>query len=649
MLPLYPLLTFAGSFLLFVIQPIAGKALLPVFGGAPAVWLTCLMFFQAVLFGGYWLAHALPGPLVRFILPALLAVQWFAQAAPSPAADPVTGIVWQLARTVGPVALGLSMLSPLLQRWYRDRTGQEPYRLYAFSNAGSLLALLAYPLAIEPWLRVSHQYLGWTVAAAAVFIAILLLAPRQAQARAATTTPDAASLAAWVALSACGSALLSATTNQLTQEVAATPFLWVLPLAVFLITFILTFESDRWYQPRLIALVAVLATMGACMGVQLGVNLPLWARVAIYALALFAGCMVCFGELVRRRPPAEALTVFYLAIAGGGALGSFFIAVLSPLLFKQVKTEFLVTLILCLAVRFFGWRDESDLGPARFAPPALAAAAVLVVLFKEDDVDVIRRTRNFFGAVQVYRGADRQTGFATRVLTHGTIMHGVQFVEADKRQWPTTYYGRLSGVGLILSRLPNNRPARVGAIGLGVGTIAAYGREGDVYRFFEINRDVAEIAQRDFGYLTASPARVEIVLGDARLSLQQERAPFDVIVVDAFSSDAIPTHLLTAECGRLYQRALAPGGALLLHISNRGLDLLPVAQGLARSMGFETMHFYRAGDARKGGQASTWVLLTQNEALLQDELLRRAVTEPERRREPVLWTDDFSSLWPVLK
>ena len=647
MLSFYPLLTFAGSFLLFLIQPIAGKTLLPVFGGAPAVWLTCLMFFQGVLFAGYWLAHAVPGPMVRFVFPALLVLQWSTSAAVRPEGGPVVGILWQLMSTVGPVALGLSMLSPLLQRLYRDRTGEEPYRLYSFSNAGSLLALLAYPVVIEPFVRLSHQHTAWLAGAALVFIAILTQAPRTAGPLAAAALPAWRSIAAWAAFSACGSALLSATTNQLTQEVAATPFLWVLPLAVFLATFIFTFESDRWYNPRLFGLVAALAAMGACMAVGLGATMPLWARTGVYLLALFAGCMVCFGELVRARPPAESLTVFYLAVAGGGALGSFFIAVVSPLLFKQIKTEFLVVLILCLGVRLLGWQQERALGAARFAPSLLAAAAVAVVLFREDDYDIVRRTRNFFGAVQVHVAKD-DLGLK-KVLTHGSILHGVEYQDADKRAWATTYYGRLSGVGLVLSRLPL-RPARVAAVGLGVGTIAAYGREGDVYRFFEINPDVAEIAQKDFHYLAGSAARVEIVLGDARLKLQEERELFDVIVVDAFSSDAIPTHLLTAECGRLYQRLLKPGGALMLHLSNRALDLLPVAEGLARHIGFRTLPFHRLGDTHKGGHTSTWMLLTQNEELLQDEGLRRlSKTPPGVRLTPLLWTDDFSSLWPVLK
>ena len=645
---LYPILTFAGSFLLFLIQPIAGKTLLPVFGGAPAVWLTCLMFFQVVLLGGYWLAHVLPGSLVRFVFPLLLAIQWLVQDAPRPGADPVTSILLHLARTVGPVALGLSMLSPLLQRWYRDRTGQEPYRLYAFSSAGSLLALLAYPVAIEPFARVSHQYLAWSALAALVFIAILLQAPRHEAARPPAVWPARGSIAAWVALSAGGSALLSATTNQLTQEVASTPFLWVLPLAIFLLTFILTFESDRWYQPRVFATVSAMAAMAACAAVVLSVNVPLWARIAIFALVLFSGCMVCFGELVRLRPPAESLTVFYLAIAGGGALGSIFIAVVSPLLFKQIKTEFLVTMILCLAMRFFAWRQGQQLGLARFAPTLLAVATVAVLLFSDDDFDIVRRSRNFFGAVQVHLALEEGFGMK-KVLTHGAILHGVEYQDRDKRPWPTTYSGRRSGVGLILNRLPPT-PVRVGAIGLGVGTIATYGRPGDVYRFFEINPDVAEIAQRDFHYLTQSAPRVEIALGDARLMLERERLPFDVIVVDAFSSDAIPTHLLTAECGRLYQRLLAPGGALLFHISNRSLDLLPVVEGLARHISFQTLALHRPGDADQGGKTSTWVLLTQNETLLSDDsLVKAAKRPPGPHHGPLLWTDDFSSLWPVLQ
>ena len=652
---LFPLLTFAGSFLLFLIQPVAGKILLPVFGGAPAVWLTCLFFFQTVLLAGYWLAHVTPGPYVRYVLPALIVVQWFTRGAPQPGADPVTGIVWHLARTVGPAAIGLSMLSPLLQRWYRDRTGHEPYRLYAFSNAGSLLALFAYPFAVEPFTRLSQQYGGWMALTAAIFLAVMLAAPRSEAApisgdrpASTSTKPATSDILSWTALAACGSALLSASTNQMTQEVPSTPFLWVLPLAIFLVTFILTFESDRWYNPQVFGVVAVLTVMGAVMSAQLSGHTPLIVKVGVPLLALFAGCMVCFGELVRLRPPAESLTVFYLAIAGGGALGSFFIAAVSPLLFKQVQTEFFLTLVACLAIRFIGWKNQAHLGPRRFIPPALAAVAVVMLLTQPDEHQVVRRARNFFGAVQVHMEKDKDLG-VSRWLTHGATWHGVQYMDKEKQLWATTYYGRTSGVGLILSRLPRTS-SRVAAIGLGAGTVALYGREQDRFRFYEINPDVAEIARRDFTFLSISPPQVDIVLGDGRLMLARESEPFDVIVVDAFSSDAIPTHLLTAECGAVYHRALKPGGALLFHVSNRALDLLPVTEGLARHMNYQMIPLFRPGDPATGGMTSIWVLLTQNEALIGDELLRKLSKRPPvTAKPPVLWTDDFSTLLPILE
>ena len=648
---LYPITIFLSAFLLFVIQPVAGRLLLPTFGGSPAVWTTCLFFFQGMLLLGYAYAHWIARTQNRWVhfvvmaLPLLEPVAYF--GATYRPESPTGRILWTLLLFCGPQTLLLCSTSPLLQHRYSILTGQTPYRLYALSNAGSLFGLLSYPFLIEPWFRLSYQMVGFLV----LFIGFLtcyLLATRDRVA-----TPEAEEWTApwrpallWILLSALGSLLLAGTTNQMTQEVTVTPFLWILPLAVYLIAFILTFESEKEVNSQLYGALASLAVMGAMIVQSLGISVPLWVRTLVYVMALFTGCMVAFGELVRRKPPAAQATAFYLAVAFGGVLGTAFATFAAPRLFKSYL-EFPLALIGCLLVRFLGWRRDGQLALARYLVPALAIGAAAVLINRDLASDALVRKRNFFGVVSV--DVDRDQVGVRRQLTHGTIVHGVQYFEPDKLLWPTSYYGPQSGVGLVLKHW-SDRPLRVGAIGLGTGTVAAWGKEQDVFRFFEINPDVVEIARRDFSYLRRSPPRVEIVLGDARLTIEKERERFDVLIVDAFSSDAIPAHLLTKECGAIYASKLREGGAILLHISNRGVDLAPVARGLGRELALEVRRLVSRGDRSKGTFGATWALLTNNAELLNDPAIQSAAKEfTASEPGPLLWTDDFHSLWPVLK
>lgn len=615
------------------------------------MWTACLLFFQAALILGYHYAHrvtSLAAGSQRLHHTWVMAVPVFFQLFAggyviSDAGDPTLSVMNRLFLLCGVEAMVLSATSPLLQQWYEAATGRAPYRLYALSNTGSLLALLAYPALIEPFVPLRWQLLGWRFAYW-IFVALCaILAWRFAAQRdpgEAVRVPGA-QFGLWMLLSGLGAMLLAATTNQLTLEVAVSPFLWVLPLAIYLACFILVFESERWYQPHIFGSVAALAVMMAVIAQVAGVSLPLWSRLAIYCLSLFTGCMICFGELVARKPVAAALTKFYLAIALGGAIGTAFVALVAPRVFTSYL-EFPLALMGCMAVRYLGWRQEASAGVARYAIPGIAIAAALVLLARQDTDGVLERRRNFFGTLRVAVSKD-EIG-PTKELHNGTILHGFQYLDAGKRRVPTAYYGPNAAAGAVLARLgiPN---ARVAIVGLGVGTLARYGRRGDTYRFYEINSDVVDIARRQFTFLSDSAADVSIVVGDARQMLEREREPFDVLIVDAFSSDAIPTHLLTLECARLYQSRLRPGGALLIHISNKSVDLAPIVRGLARYLGWPAARLHT-----KGLYGSTWMVLTENAELLAVPAIREMTTiYNERDLAPLTWTDDFASLWKVLR
>ena len=647
---LYPITIFISAFLVFVIQPLAGRLLLPTFGGSPAVWTTCLFFFQVMLLLGYTYAHWMARAQKLWIhLPVMLlplaAYFGFREVTYQPE-SPVAQILWKLLLFCGPHTLLLCSTSPLLQHRYALITGQTPYRLYALSNAGSLLGLLCYPVLIEPWFRLNLQIGGFLFLFGGFWICYLLTTRTPMASPAVSWSVPATSVGFWIGLSALGSLLLAGTTSQMTQEITVTPFLWILPLAVYLAAFILTFESEKEINSRLYGALASLAVMGAVVMQAAGTNVPLVVRTLVYLLALFTGCMIAFGELIRRKPAAEQATAFYLAIALGGAAGTAFATFGAPQLFKSYL-EFPLALIGCLSVRFLGWRREGSAVTARYLIPLLAIAAAVLLIYRDLASDALVRRRNFFGVVSV--NVDRDQVGVRRRLIHGTIVHGIQYFDKDKILWPTSYYGPKSGVGLVLKSLAD-RPVRVGAIGLGTGTIAAWGKATDTFRFFEINPDVIDIAQHDFSYLRRSAPRIEMVLGDARLTLQREKEPFDLLIVDAFSSDSIPAHLLTAECAAIYQSKLRPGGALLMHISNRGVDLAPVVRGIARELKLEIRRIASRSDSAIGTFGATWVLMTNNQELLNDATLRAASQEfAPTDRAPILWTDDFHSLWPVLK
>jgi hypothetical protein len=672
---------FLGAFLLFQVQPIVARAILPWFGGAPAVWTTCMLFFQTLLLAGYAYAHGAALTLKPRIqgmlhLALLAAAFWYLplsperQGAPAGSEPPVWTILALLGRSVAAPYFLLAASSPLLQAWSAVGRGGSPYRLYALSNAGSMLALMSYPIVIEPWLTTRQQERVWS-AAFAVFVVLCGVSVRQLWKAAGTVAgasgdPSAAAPTLgrrllWLALPACASTLLLAVTNLMCQEVAVVPFLWLLPLSLYLLSFILPFESDRWYSRSwgvpVLVLVLIVLTSAAGMGARVGILYG----VPVYAAGLFICCLFCHGELAARRPATRHLTSYYLMISLGGALGGVFVSLLSPLLFRGFD-EIYVGLIGCGALAAgFSWTDPATLvAGRRMVHPLqlwlLAMVALIAVVFGMRIAQRARpgllELRNFYGILRVSELPSPDGNGTIRFLTHGGTRHGQQFMDADRRRIPTTYFAHSCGIGILLDELSQEPPRRMGVIGLGAGILAAYGRSGDVIRFYELNPQVIKVARRDFTFLSDSRSTIEIVPGDARLSLERETSEprYDVLVVDAFSSDSIPVHLLTEEAFRLYDLRLKSGGVLALHVSTRHLDLGPLVAGLAGTLGSSAWEIHTPEDAEHGIMDARWILVSSDRSLWERPRLRAAGRDPGASvRTPRLWTDDYSNLLQVLK
>jgi SAM-dependent methyltransferase len=675
---LYAITILLSAFLLFQVQPIIAKMILPWFGGSATVWTLCVLFFQLLLVAGYLYSHGLVRSLrarsqsgLHIALLALgiasLPILPDATWKPAGEADPSLRILGLLAASVGLPYFLLATTSPLVQAWYaRARAGAAPYRLYALANFGSMLALVSYPFVVEPWLPTRWQALGWSAAFVAFAAACGTLAwqARALPAEVPSTADDApaerpglASHALWAGLAAATSVLLLAFTSHLSQNVAPIPFLWVLPLALYLLSFILCFEGRGWYRRRYYLPLAAAGFVGVCVTLQRDYqNAPLTLLIPLYGAALFVACMVCHGELARLKPHPRHLTGFYVAISVGGALGGAFVGLVAPRVFPDlyelpvgmVATAMLAVLVLERDRRSLpapgAWRAAVG-GAAVFA---FGLATALALIYADLASGARVRSRNFYAALRV---GDSGGGVeATRLLTHGTITHGKQYRDPARRDWRTTYYGETSGVGRAIAALRAAGPVRIGVIGLGTGTLAAYGRAGDTIRIYEINPQVVELALREFTYVADSQAEVEVVVGDARLSLEREPAQrFDLLAVDAFSSDAIPVHLLTAEAFEVYFRHLKARGILAVHISNRYLDLKPVLKAAAARLGKTARVVEDEADGARGTYGTTWVLLAGSpEAFVQAPL--EGVAGPlEAERSIRVWTDDYSDLYRILK
>lgn len=912
---------FVSAFLLFQVQPLIGRFILPWFGGGPSIWTSCMLFFQILLLGGYLYAHVISVKLklrTQIITHlSLLAVSLvFLPIAPGdswkPTADqsPLLQILLLLLVTVGGPYFMLSSTGPLMQKWFSITSpGKSPYRLYALSNIGSLLALLSYPFAFEPWLTLRQQVWSWSVVYAVYAVLACWCAIRLWRSHVgvipshlpesfpntsfATVAPDDAGIARpgiglmllWLGLAACGSAMLLATTNQLCIDVATVPFLWVLPLSLYLISFIICFDSPQWYDRKAFGVLLIACCPVACWIVDEGADVNISKQIAIYSAILFACCMSCHGELVSCKPHPKYLTLFYVLTSAGGALGGVFVAIIAPYTFHGYW-EYHISLIACCAVtlaawcvqrvwqrrpsaeywicavaaasqlaaivhfvcwpltdslsavnetisfgvcgliqllgmiavgafgrrrfavlgafaafsllqlgwlygfgawkfpavlkpemrtamvwigiaspivttglvllwgvfsqparrisvsfvilpvligvialpafvslcsflpssewilnhllqsvgwtkeqlkEYFGWTQEWRVvsfsfttaaalmmewssrgfrGPESkslgfwFWVPSITLVLLLANQLAEtveadnkstQSVRTIHTSRNFYGVLRVkYESGDEEDFMPPKKsLTHGQIRHGFQFDDDYWKRQPTTYYGRKSGIGLAIAQSrqhakdTDQHALRVGVVGLGTGTIAAYGEKGEYFRFYDINPDVLRLSDDIFTYLKDSAATWDVEIGDARIVMERELAKgesqqFDVLAIDAFSSDAIPVHLLTSECGDIYKQQLRPGGILAIHISNRFLDLNPVSRGMAEHLGWQAIRIENASNNLTGVFSSTWILLTSRTDLETDPAIEDYV-DPWKDDEPILhWTDDYSGLWHVL-
>lgn len=666
-------LSLFSAFLLFQVQPIISKFILPWFGGSPSVWTHCMVFFQIVLFLGYAYAHALTRLPLRAqavihtllviaavcVLPIAPAEHW----KPTGNEEPSGQILLLLLSTVGPPYFVLSSTSPLTQVWFtRAVPGGVPWRLYALSNIGSLTALLTYPFVIEPLMEVISQTWIWSVA----FVIFTLLSvtllwkssassPSQKAAKPENETrPHWGKRLLWLGLPALASAMLLATSNQVSQDVAVVPFMWVIPLSLYLLTFILCFEHDRWYQRWLWPILAMGTTVVLAYGNQLLDKQDLFPNYFIEVITsfscLFFICMVCHGELARMRPSPAYLTEFYLFMSAGGAIGGMLVSLVAPRVFIAF-TEWPLCQILgfiVAAVAFSLFLLKYQQLPLIYPIGALSCFAVgAMCLWTVKDNSPLEQVRNFYGVVFVEEGFDDGLQSPYRRLTHGAIEHGIQNLASPYREEPISYYGHHTGIGKALDFIQNKEAAKVGIVGLGAGTVGCYAQSGQTYRFYEINADVVRLARKHFTYLEDAEkrgAKVEIASGDARLVLEREfNQEFDVLLLDAFSGDAIPMHLLTREAFEIYQRHMKPDGIIAVHITNSYLYLAPVVEKQAAAMGWQTTRIVT--EEGLDNNATDYLLLTPNQKFL-DQHPSDTVEEPQL--DIPLWTDRYHNLFQIL-
>ncbi len=656
-----------SAFFLFLIQPLLAKQILPWFGGTAAVWAVCLVFYQTALLAGYLYAHWLiswfsPRRQAAIHAVAVILSLFALPVGISGIARPELGqagpgwqIVWVLLRAVGGPYFVLSATSPLLQAWHaRLQADGRAYRLFGLSNLSCAAALLFFPFVLEPLVPLTQQNMIWSIGyglwACTMIATAFMVFRRTANVEPVerwapqASQPTLVNGVQWLGFSVLGSVLMISITGHLCQSVAPIPFLWAVPLLLYLLSFAVSFERE-WYDPRWgipMAGVAILAMVYALVYLQpgrmLGVGIP------IFACGCFCCCFYCNGELAARKPAPAHLTQFYLTMATGGALGSFIVAFAAPRLFRSYA-ELPIALSLCAIVIMMSvYRRRILIDIAATICAVLATVPAFAYMLTSERV--VEEGRNFYGSLYIEDSPAGGGVPALRRIVHGAISHGAQFREPKESQRPTAYYGPNSGIGRCLLNLTG--PRRVGVIGLGAGTLAAYSRPGDRFRFYEINPLVARYAEQHFTFLSQARehATVEVLLGDGRLLLESEPPQqFDLLVLDAFSGDSIPVHLLTREAFQVYRKHLKPQGVLALHLSNLYLDLLPVAARLAGDQGWMSIPVLDEGVPKGGTIPSIWCVAGSREALDPLGLPTKTVSS----RQGALWVDDQSSLLQALR
>ncbi|MCJ8320847.1 MAG: fused MFS/spermidine synthase [Colwellia sp.] len=692
---LYLFVIFIGAFLLFQVQPLIAKLILPLFGGGAAIWTACLLFFQAFLLLGYLYSHYLTKLstlkkqatvhlvllLISLVfLPITINNDLSLYSLLSIDNSPLFEIVFLLVFSIGLPYLLLSSTGPLVQRWlsYQD-SAKLPYKLYSLSNIASLLALLSYPFIFEPLFILSDQILFWSagyVVFSLSFIGLALVMVKQPAQLindvgldSKIKTCSAVTIFLWLALSATGVVLLVSTTNAMTQNIPPMPFLWILPLCIYLLTFIINFHSPRWYVRWYWFVLFAISSFAAIFMYFIGSQFDIVSQVIIYSVILFSACMLCHGELVKLKPKVEHLTLFYLNMSLGGFLGSAFIAFVAQDFFTQFL-EFPIGILavyllfsVCLTVKVngdnkitIGAGTNKILSNKALAKVSIVSFLILLAffsylnnLFSGSNID---SSRNFYGIISV---KDVEIdGVLERRLIDGNTSHGTQRLTAGLNGegdiTPRSYYRKNTGVAIAIEQIRSGSPITVGIVGLGAGTIASYGQVSDKYKFYELNPGVLSMANEYFSYLSQSKADVEVIIGDGRVSLTNEMSNnFDVLVIDAFSGDSIPVHLLTEEAFTLYFQQLKLNGVLALHISNSHLDLTQLTKGLAAAFNKKALYF-KTIKGSIGDNEAEWVLLTNNKQFINNSVVKRFVSHwPPSMTSPLIWTDDYSNLLSVLK
>lgn len=683
---------FFGSFLLFQVQPIISKYILPWFGGTTSVWVTAMLFFQTFLLLGYAYVLFLSKVSLKkqiaihaFLIVVISAIVLWVSSLwqtpilpdsswkPDETFSPIVQVLFILSVSVGLPYFLLSTTSVLLQKWFSTlQSKRSPYPLYSLSNAASLIALLSYPVLIEPFLPLRLQGIWWGIGFGAYVVFLLVccgqtffFAKKQkikAQAKRILIPQKTAFI--WIFFSATATLMLLSITTIQTQSIAPIPFLWILPLSLYLLSFILCFSSSKWYWRNFYAYV-FLITAPIVLVFALSQAPSVLIGITIYSLTLFSCCMLCHGELYHYRPHPSRLDTFYVLIALGSVISGIFVGIVAPLLFKghwelyiAFYSSFFVAVIALIKYKnslffrkmplFFTSEKELYICLAIAFPTILGTMIFFLVWIS--GYSSIKQWRDFYGVVTV---KDRKLEHTTqRFMLHGNIIHGVQYTSTEKRYKPTAYFGASSGVGIAMKQYQKkHKQMNVGVLGLGIGTLAVYGRPGDNYIFYEINPQVKDVAYNEFTYLSDSKAHVDVVLGDGRLSIEKEVAAkqpkFDMLVMDAFSDDAIPVHLVTKEAFAIYLDRIKPHGLIAVNISNNYVNLRPLLIHMAKyyDLSYAIIALRKPGDDEL---LSEWVILTKDKSFVDAPAIAR-IRENKQHKTVSLWTDDYSNLFQLLK